>query len=167
MYQNGSKQRQVFNMIRMINGLLGILKMLMLLVCFVFSFYIIANMYRRLDKNLVDSVRNFIPFVLLFIAFAVNFVLRQKAVNQNLFYNITCCLVFGMIMFSIYRTLCDKNMVIMLRLGYDINFNYFADVIAPIKVMLYGLLVSNILLVLSDSKLLSDKKEVKTTKKAK
>lgn len=155
-------------MLRMINGLLGILKMLMLLICFVFSFYIIANMYRRLDKSLIDSVRNFIPFVLLFFAFAVNFVLKQKVVNQNLFYNLVCCMVFGMIMFAIYRTLCDKNMVIMLRLGYDINFNYFADVIAPIKVMLYGLFASNILLVLSESKMFNSKvEEVKPRKKSK
>ncbi len=150
-------------MIKMINGLFGILKMILLLVCFVLTFYIIVNMYNRLEKNLVDSIGNFIPFVLLFIAFAVNFVLKQKAVNQNMFYNITCCLVFGMILFAIYRTFNDRNMVVMIRMGYNMNFNYFADVLAPIRVMLYGLFASNVLLMLTESKIFKeeDKKKEK------
>ncbi len=150
-------------MIKMINGLFGILKMILLLVCFVLTFYIIVNMYNRLEKNLVDSIGNFIPFVLLFIAFAVNFVLKQKAVNQNMFYNITCCLVFGMILFAIYRTFNDRNMVVMIRMGYNMNFNYFADVLAPIRVMLYGLFASNVLLMLTEAKIFKeeDKKKEK------
>ena len=148
-------------MIKMINGLFGILKMILLLVCFVLTFYIIVNMYNRLEKNLVDSIGNFIPFVLLFIAFAVNFVLKQKAVNQNLFYNITCCLVFGMILFAIYRTFNDRNMVVMIRMGYNMNFNYFADVLAPIRVMLYGLFASNVLLMLTESKIFKEEEKKK------
>ena len=148
-------------MIKMINGLFGILKMILLLVCFVLTFYIIVNMYNRLEKNLVDSIGNFIPFVLLFIAFAVNFVLKQKAVNQNMFYNITCCLVFGMILFAIYRTFNDRNMVVMIRMGYNMNFNYFADVLAPIRVMLYGLFASNVLLMLTESKIFKEEEKKK------
>ena len=84
--------------------------------------------------------------------FSINFVLKQKAVTQNIFYNLTCFLGLGVILFAIYRTLCDKNMIVMLRMGYNINFNYFADMIAPMKVILYGLSVSNILLILSETK---------------
>ena len=146
-------------MIKIINLLLCILKMIMLLVCFVFSFYIIANMYRRLDKDIVDSIKNFVPFVFLFVMFSINLILKQKAVNENIFYNITCFLGLSVILFAIYRTLCDKNMIVMLRMGYNINFNYFADIIAPMKVILYGLSVSNIFLILSDSKMFKDKKE--------
>ena len=43
-------------------------------------------------------------------------------------------------------------MVVLTRLGYDINFNYFADMIAPMKILLYGLSVANILLILSSLK---------------
>ena len=139
-------------MIKAINLLLNIVKIIMLLVCFVGSFYIIITMYRRLDKNLFDSIKNFIPFVFLFIMFSINFILKQKAVTQNIFYNLTCFLGLSVILFAIYRTLCDKNMIVMLRMGYNINFNYFADMIAPMKVILYGLSVSNILLILSETK---------------
>ena len=139
-------------MIKIFNGLLNIVKMLLLLVCFVLTFYIILRMYQRLDKNIINAIPNFIPFILLFVLFSVNLIFRQKQVNQNSFYNVTCVLVFIMLGFCIYRTFYDKNMIILERLGYDINFNYFADVIAPMKVLLYGLSVANILLILSDAK---------------
>lgn len=147
-------------MIKLINYLLCGLKILMLLVCFVFSFYIIVNMYRRLDKDLFDSIKNFIPFVFLFVMFSINLILKQKVVNENIFYNITCFLGLSVILFAIYRTLFDKNMIVMLRMGYNINFNYFADIIAPMKVILYGLSVSNIFLILSESKLLKEKEKI-------
>lgn len=149
-------------MTRVINGILSFLKVILLLVCFVLSFFIIINMYRRLEKNIIEAIPNFIPFVLLFILFAINMIFRQKSVNKCLFYNITCCLVFGMILFAAYRTFFDRNMVVMIRLGYDINFNYFADVIAPMRAMLYILCVCNVLLMIEGidfSKLLGVKEE--------
>ena len=96
---------------------------------------------------MIGAIYNFIPFVLLFILFAINLMFKQKKVIECTFYNITCCLVFIMILFSVYRTFFDRNMVAMIRLGYDINFNYFADMIAPIKAMLYILCLSNVLFI--------------------
>lgn len=133
-------------MIKILNNILSVLKMFLLLICFVFSFFIIINMYRRLEKDMFDAIFNFIPFILLFVLFAVNFVLKQKSVNNCIFYNVTCCLVFLMILFAVFRTFTDQNMVLIIRLGYDINFNYFADIIAPMRAMLYMLCVSNVLL---------------------
>ena len=65
------------------------------------------------------------------------------------YYNITCCLVFLMLLFSIYRTFNDRNMIMVIRLGYNINFNYFSDMIAPMRFMLYTLSFSNILLMIT------------------
>ena len=146
-------------MIKIINWLLNILKMIMLLLCFVFTFYIIVNMYNRLGKDILGSMSNFIPFFLLFILFIINFVFHQKSVNECTFYNITCCLVFLMLLFSIYRTFNDKNMIMSIRLGYHINFNYFSDMIAPMRFMLYALSVSNILLMVTDMKIFNQKKK--------
>ena len=154
-------------MIKILNGILNILKMIMLLVCFVLTFFIIIQMYNRLNKDLIGSISNFVPFVLLFILFCVNFVLKQKTVNNCTFYNITCCLVFSMLLFAIYRTFTDKNMVVILRLGYDINFNYFADIIAPMRVMLYCLSVSNILLMFTGLKIFEKEETVETKCKTK
>lgn len=146
-------------MIKIINWLLNILKMIMLLACFVFTFYIIVNMYNRLGKDILGSMSNFIPFFLLFILFSINFVFHQKSVNECTFYNITCCLVFLMLLFSIYRTFNDRNMIMSIRLGYHINFNYFSDMIAPMRFMLYALSVSNILLMVTDMNIFIQKKK--------
>lgn len=149
-------------MIKILNTILSYLKVLLLLVTFVFSFFIIINMYQRLEKNMINAIFNFIPFILLFILFAINIIFKQKSVNNCLFYNVTCCLAFLMLLFSVYRTFCDKNMIAIIRLGYNINFNYFADVIAPMKAMLYILSVSNVLLMLEDFHFVPKKVEVVT-----
>lgn len=150
-------------MIKIINAIFSILKVLLLLISFVFTFYIIIHMYQRLEKNMMDAIVNFIPFVLLFLLFSINIIFRQKSVNQCFFYNVTCCLVFVMLLFAIYRTFFDRNMVVMIRLGYDINFNYFADIIAPMRAMLYMLSLSNILLMLEGFQWHRNKKEVVST----
>lgn len=137
-------------MIKIINNVLYILKIVLLLITFVFSFYIIINMYQRLEKNMVDAIFNFIPFIILFILFSINFVFKQKTVSECLFYNITCCLTFIMLLFCIYRSFNDQNMIAIIRLGYNINFNYFADIIAPMRAMLYILSVCNVFLMLED-----------------
>lgn len=149
-------------MIKIINVIFSVLKVILLLVSFIFTFFIIMNMYNRLEKEFIGAIFNFIPFLILFILFAINIIFRQKSVNGCLFYNITCCMVFSVILFSVYRTFFDENMVAMIRLGYDINFNYFADVIAPMKAMLYVLSISNVLLML-DHIFLNKKNNAKIT----
>lgn len=158
-------------MTKIINIFLSFLKVLLLLICFVLCFFIIFSMYQRLEKDYVDAIFNFIPFVLLFILFSINFIFKQKTVNSCLFYNVTCCFVFIVILFAAYRTFFDPNMVVMIRLGYNINFNYFADFIAPMRAMLYILCAANVLLmiiglfdkkkVVTESKIVVEKEEVK------
>ncbi len=145
-------------MIKIINNLLNILKILLLIACFIFTFYIIVNMYNRLGKDLIGGLSNFVPFILLFILFSVNLIFKQKSINQCTFYNITCCLVFLMLLFSIYRTFNDKNMIMTMRLGYNMNFNYFSDMIAPMRFMLYTLSLANVLLMVTDLKIFNEKK---------
>lgn len=135
-------------MIKIINTIFSFMKIVLLLISFVFCFYIIINMYRRLEKDLTQAIFNFIPFGLLFLLFSINIIFRQKSVNQCFFYNITCCFVFVMILFAVYRAFYDRNMIALIRLGYGINFNYFADMIAPIRAMLYILSLCNLFLML-------------------
>jgi len=145
---------------KIINAIFSILKVFLLLVSFVLTFFIIVNMYRRLEKDLFDAIYNFIPFILLFVLFAINIIFKQKSVTGCLFYNVVCCLVFSMILLACYRTFFDENMVVYLRLGYNINFNYFADIIAPMRAMLYVLCVSNILLIIDGLKFWDKKEEI-------
>jgi len=147
-------------MTRVMNAIFSFLKLILLLASFAFTFFIIMNMYHRLDKNLAECVPTMIPFILLLLLFIVNIILGQKSVNKCLFYNITCCFTFAVILFAVYRSFFDQNMVMIEKLGYNINFNYFADVIAPMKIMLYILSIANICLMLSG---ISIKKEVSET----
>ncbi len=137
-------------MTKIINGFFSILRFILLLVCFMISFYIIMNMYNRLEKSMLECIPTMLPFVLLLFLFLINFIFKQKTVNNCLFYNITCCFAFIVILFAAYRSFFDSNMVMILKLGYKINFNYFADVIAPMKSMLYLLIISNIFLIIVD-----------------
>ena len=133
---------------KIINGFFSILKFLLLLVCFMVTFYIIMNMYQRLEKNIIECIPTMLPYVILLFLFILNFIFKQKSVNNCMFYNISCCFAFMVILFAAYRSIFDSSMVMILKLGYHINFNYFADVIAPMKAMLYLLIISNILLIL-------------------
>ena len=70
--------------------------------------------------------------------------MNQKSVNSNIFYNLTCCLVFCCILVAGLRSVLDKNMLLNSIMGYNINFSYFSDFIAFMKIMLYGLSLANI-----------------------
>ena len=77
-------------------------------------------------------------------------------------------MVILMISVFCYRALFDQNMLMWHRYKYKINFSYFTDQIAPMKVSLYLLSFSNIILIikgyLNDSKKdKNNKKELKKT----
>lgn len=147
----------MFNMKKVINILLIFIKFLFLLISFVLTFNIVLRMYERLGKNYIESIPVFIPYIVLFLLFSINFIFRQKRVNNCIFYNITCCLVFAMLIFCGYRAMNDEYMLLYIRLGdYHINFNYYADIIAPMKVMLYLLSISNVILMFTGKDLINE-----------
>ncbi|MCI8346351.1 MAG: hypothetical protein HFJ12_00190 [Bacilli bacterium] len=129
---------------KILNGLFFILKWILLLSSFAITFYIILSMYDRVNKNLLESASLFIPYILILILFMVNIILKQKSVSKNLFYNLTCCLVFTTIIVVGIRAIIDKNMVLNQIMGYGINFSYFNDFLSFMKVLLYGLSIGNI-----------------------
>ena len=96
------------------------------LISFVITFFIMISMYNRLDKNVLDCIPTMLPFILLLFLFTINVILKQKETMNNIFFNLTCCLVFMVILVSAYRSFFDQNMVMITKLGYNINFNYFS-----------------------------------------
>ncbi len=142
-------------MVKLLNKLLIILKNILLPITLFASIYIVIFMFKRLDKdvfgqNLMEFLAIVFPYFLLLILNIVNIFLKQKSVNDNLFYNATSFFVSITILIFCYRALFDKNMFLWYKYGYNINFNYFSDQIAAIKVMLYGLSIGNILLMISN-----------------
>ena len=136
-------------MISVFNKIFRVVKYLLLIISFVLSLYIINYMYHRLNKNILLSYNVFAPYIIIFVMYCINIVFNQKRVNNSLFYNLTSCLVFALIIFVDYRALYDNYMIAQTRLGYNINFNYFNDFVIPMEIMLYGLIITNVLLILN------------------
>lgn len=134
---------------KLINGMLLCLRYILFLAAFAISFYIVLSMYKRLNKNMIESLNVFIPYGVLLIIFFVNIIFRQKNVNNNLFYNLTCCLTFATTIVVGIRAICDTNMIINKVMGYNINFIYFGDYIVFMKLLIYGLCIGNILFMIS------------------
>lgn len=150
-------------MINIINKMFSFLKVILLLAAFMITLYITMYMYYNLEKqplgsDFMEFFANLLPYIILLVLFVINFVLRQKSVNNSIFYNLTCVIVFGAIIFMGYRALFDENMVLWHKTDYHINFEYFADQLSQIKVMVYGLIGANVLLMI-EGFLSKEKKE--------
>lgn len=153
---------------KIFNGILCVFKFLLLFCSFALTFYVILNMYHRLEKSFFEALDIFIPYLILFILFSINHIFEQKNVTSNLFYNLTSCLVFLTFIVVGYRAIFDVNMVMNGKTDYNINFGYFADFVAPMKSMMFLLIGSNILLIISNffgnNKSSNSKKNIGVTK---
>ena len=142
-------------LVRVLNKFIFYLKNIFLPIAFVVTLYIVMFMFKRLGKemlgaDLIEFLEVIAPFVLLFILNILNIFLHQDEVKNNLFYNVTSIIVIITIFYFCFRSLFDQNMFLWHEYSYNINFNYFADQLAAVKIMLYGLSVGNILLMLAN-----------------
>lgn len=146
---------------KIFNLLFYVLKFLLLIGAMGLTLFILIRMSIRLEKNMLSILPIFIPFVLLLIIFMINMFLKQESVTGNLFYNLTCCLVFSVIVFVGIRSIIDTNMVLNGKYGYGINFNFFDNFIPYIKIMLYGLFIGNLFYMIRFKDKKTGKKKVK------
>ena len=151
-------------MINLLNKFFFHIKNLILSIDLLVTIYIIINMFRRLEKsafgpNFLEFLEILFPFILILILWLLNLLLNHKRIQNNTFYNITSFLVVCTIFIFCYRAIFDENMLFWHKYGYKINFNYFSDQIPPIKVMLYGLSIANIILIINEH-LKNNNKEV-------
>ena len=156
-------------MIKVLNKILFHLKNIMLIILVPITVYIVGYMFERLGKemfgeNMLEFVQVLLPFILLIILISINMIAKQKEVQENFYYNMTSFLCMLVIAIFCYRALMDSNMYFLNKYTYHINFNYFADQIAPTKIMLYGLSVSNILLMIA-SAIKTDEEELQVEEK--
>lgn len=105
------------------------------------------SMYERLGKSIFEAISIFIPYLVLFLLMSMNSIFSQKQVTGNLFFNLTVCLVFVVFIFCGYRALADDYMLMRYKTDYEISFHYFSDMVAPLKAMLYLLIVGDLFLI--------------------
>lgn len=149
---------------QIINILLAFLKFVMLLIATGLIFYGLLITFRRLDKPVTDAIPVMIPFVLLLIAFVINLFAKQKLINRNLFYNITAVLALGAIIIIGLRAKFDTGMMLYHKYGIGYSPSYLADNLGTIKTLLYFLLISNVLLMISGA-LTKPKKKIENVQK--
>ena len=155
-------------MTKILNKLFRILHIIMLPILLIATIYIVMFMFQRLEKeifgaNFTEFLGVIFPYLLLIILNIINMFLKQNNVKDNLFYNTTAFLVMIVITVFCLRALFDQNMFLWHKYGYNMNFNYFSDQIAPMKVMLYGLSIANVVLMI-DGYIKSDNKSEKNLK---
>lgn len=150
---------------KIFNILFYVLKFILLIAAFGLTLFVLIRMNIRLDKGITDSLSNFIPFIILFILFIVNMILKQSSVTKNVFYNLTCCLVLSTIVLVSLRSILDTNMVLNGKYGYGIDFNFFDNFLAYINIMLYGLSIANIFFMFREKEDIKVEKTHKKTKK--
>ena len=142
-------------LIKILNKLLFWLKNIILPIVLVVSIYIVMFMFQRLEKdvfgaNLLEFIGVIAPFVLLMCLIIFNIFGHHDEVKNNLFYNITSFIVMITISIFCLRALLDQNMIFWHKYSYSMNFNYFADQLSAVKIMLYGLSIGNILLIIAN-----------------
>ncbi len=131
---------------KILNGLFYVLQLLLLIISFAGTLYVILQMNARLEKNFMENFNVFIPFLLLFVLLIINIFANQKSVKDNLFYNITSTLSFTTIIIVALRAILDNNLILHNVTTYQIDFTYFANFLPFLKILLYGLSIANVLL---------------------
>ena len=150
----------------------GFLKYLLLIAAFGLTFFGIMKTYSRLDKSLFEAFDVFLPFALVLIMFMVNLFVKNKHVNDNLFFNFVSCLAFSVMILVGVRSLFDTNMVLWSKYNIDFNPAYFADNISLIQALLYMVFASNVVLFVcglldtnKNKKVIANKENKKVVKK--
>ncbi len=130
---------------KFINIIFSFFKYVLLIVAFGITLFIILKLYTRLNKNLTDSINIFLPYFILLVLFVISICLSRDYVRNNIFFNITCCLVFSTNIIVCLRAIFDTNMLFNTIQKMGVNFNYFNDYLSFNKIMLYGLCIVNFL----------------------
>ena len=122
-------------MIKILNNFFSIFKYIFFFLALSITIYIVIGMFQKVDKDIIGSYTVFFPYFILFFMYMINIILRQN-VRNNIFYNITSCLVFITTLVIGTRSILDKNMILNSIMGYNINFSFFNDYIPFMNILM-------------------------------
>ena len=133
-------------MINTINKALFYAKIILLLVVFSITLYILFLMQSYYGNQIETIISVFIPLFLLLIIFVVSFFFQEG--NNNTLFNVSCFLSFLAMCIIDFRTIFDTNMVIWAK--YNINLCFFENQILQIKILCYLMFLGNLLLIFKE-----------------
>ena len=133
---------------KIINSLLFYSKIILLLVAFTLTLYIIFSMNAYYQNNAVNILLIGIPLFLVLLMFVLS--IFNDNIKDNLLFNLSCFLAIVAIIIIDYRTIFDSNMV--LWIDSKMNFYYFSSTLKVVKLLSYLIFIGNILLFLKERK---------------
>ena len=131
---------------KIINKVFFYTKIVFLLIAFCLTLYILLI---RMDSNGLSTwsvFPLFIPMLFLLILFVFSYFLNIG--KDNLFFNLICVLGLLAIIIIDCRVVFDKNIIST----SIINLNFFDLQVGKIKIMLYLMLISDILLIIYEKR---------------
>ena len=133
---------------QIINSFLFYCKIILLLIAFTLTLYIIFSMNAYYRHDVVNMFLVGLPLflVLLFFVFSI----FKDNIKENLLFNIASVLGIIAIIIIDYRTIFDKNMVLLVR--GNLNFYYFENQVSQIKIFSYLIFLGNLILIYKEKK---------------
>ncbi len=140
-------------MIKIFNYLLNFIKIVLILVSFTLVSYISLFMYKDLNKDilhnyLLEFSLILLPFIILIFIYIYTLISKNKTVNENMYFSLVNFICLSAILVICLRTIFDKNIVEYYLHDVSISYNYFTDYLSFIKVMIYSLIISHLLLII-------------------
>ena len=129
-------------MIEMINKVMFYFKLILLLLVFTLTLYILFSMYDYYKTGFWNLILISLPLLLSLIMFVISFFF--KVGDDKTLFNVGCILALIAILIIDYRSIFDKNMVLWVK--GEINFYYFQNQITQIKILCYSIFIGNLVL---------------------
>ena len=133
-------------MIKIINKILIYTKIILLLIAFTITLYILLLRMDYTSLGIGSILPLFIPLLLVLIVYVFSYFLNKG--NDNIFYNVASILVLLSIIVIDYRTIFDNN----INSIYNINVGYFVVHSLKIEIMLYLTFLGNLMLIINEKK---------------
>ena len=140
-------------MTNILKKILTKINILLLVISFFFIIYINVYQFFSLDnnpfgKNFFEFFSILLPFVLLMSLYFINYINKHHTVNDNVAYKIVSLFSLIVILYILYRSIFDDNLILWHKTNYHINFDYFNNNLLPMNLILYGLSLVNIILII-------------------
>ena len=128
-------------MLKLINRLLFFSKIIILLIDFVLTLYIMLMMNSIYNNGVLDIIMTCFSLFLILVIFVVSLIFKKG--EDNIFFNISSFFALVTILIIDFRTIFDQNMVMWIK--GNMNFYYFRNQLKIIKILGYLVFLGNLL----------------------